>query len=326
MVQRHQWRNNMTFKKDIKLMAFVASAMFWGSGYAADNSVYIDQAGDNSTIAVTQDGSGNRIKGILANGTAGATTDHSVLAGDNQTVTIQQVGQNNVLSLGLKTAIGANGKGIDLTYIAINGGNTAYINSNNAGTGQSQGNTVNINQSGGSALTNLNLLGNDNNLNVTTTGGANNKFTAAINANQTVTTVNQSGGGGNETTLNMTGNDAQVSITTVGASNITNLTQSAAGAAGAQVLIDIIGSGNTTNVTQSGAFDHYADIKLRSGSNDNTIGLIQSGGAGSGHSTTLELLANSTNNTISITQQGAVSNLSNIKISGSHNSYTVLQK
>ena len=48
------------FRKDIRLMAFVASAMFWGSGYAADNSVYIDQTGDNSTITMTQDGSGNR--------------------------------------------------------------------------------------------------------------------------------------------------------------------------------------------------------------------------------------------------------------------------
>ena len=37
---------------------------------ATDNSIYIDQAGDNSTITMTQDGAGNRVKGILSNGTA----------------------------------------------------------------------------------------------------------------------------------------------------------------------------------------------------------------------------------------------------------------
>lgn len=307
-------------------MAAVIAAMFWGSGYAADNSVYIDQTGDNSTITMTQDGSGNRIKGILANGTAGNNTDHSVLSGNNQTVVIQQVGQNNVLSMGLKTAIGSNGKGIDLTYIATNGGNTAYINSNNDGTGQSQGNTVNINQSGGNAVTNLNLLGNDNSLAVTTAGGANNKFVATMNANETVTTINQTGGAGNETTLNMTGNKGQVSVTTVGATNITSITQSAAGAAGAQVILDIIGSGNNTTVAQSSAFDHYANIKLLSGSNDNTISLTQTGGSGVGHSATLELKASSSNNSITMTQQGSVSNLSNIKVSGSHNTYSIMQK
>ena len=49
-------------------MAFVASAMFWGSGWAADNNIYVDQAGDNSTITIRQDGSGNKVKGILING------------------------------------------------------------------------------------------------------------------------------------------------------------------------------------------------------------------------------------------------------------------
>ena len=56
-------------------MAFVASAMFWGSGWAADNNIYVDQAGDNSTITIRQDGSGNKVKGILINGNAGGTTD-----------------------------------------------------------------------------------------------------------------------------------------------------------------------------------------------------------------------------------------------------------
>lgn len=307
-------------------MAFVASAMFWGSGWAADNTIYLDQAGDNSTITMTQDGSGNKVKGILANGNPGNTTDPSVLNGNNQTITINQVGQNNVLSMGIQTSIGANGKGIDLNYSAINGGNIAIINSNNNGSGTSAGNTVAFTHSGGGAITTLDLLGSDNQLSVTTAGGANNKFTGTINANETNVLINQTGGGGNETTLNLTGNKGQVSITTVGATNITGVTQSGGGTNGANTIIDITGSGNSTSVTQSGLFDHYANIKLNAGSDGNTITLAQSGGAGTGHSATLELMAGSSTNIIGITQQGTVANLVNMKVSGSSNQYTVLQK
>ena len=40
---------------------------------AADNSIYIDQAGDNSTISVTQDGAGNTVRGIQGVGTGNTT-------------------------------------------------------------------------------------------------------------------------------------------------------------------------------------------------------------------------------------------------------------
>lgn len=316
----------MVYKKDIRLMAFVVSAMFWGSGHAADNTIYIDQSGDNSTITMTQDGSGNKVKGILSNGNAGNTTDPSVLIGNNQTITINQVGQNNVLSMGIQTTIGANGKGIDLNYSAINGGNIAIINSNNSGSGTSAGNVAAFTHSGGGAITTLDLLGSDNQLSVTTAGGANNKFTGTINANDTNVTVNQTGGAGNETTLNLTGNKGQINITTVGATNLTNITQSASGTTGAQVILDITGSGNSTTVTQSGLFDHYANIKLNAGSDGNTITLSQSSGSGSGHSATIELLAGSSTNVIGVTQQGTVANLLNMKVSGSSNAYSITQK
>lgn len=314
----------MVYTKDIKLMAFVISAMFWGSGYAADNSIYLDQAGDNSTVTLTQDGSGNKVKGII-NGAPGNTNDPAVLNGNNQTVTVNQVGQNNVLSLGLQTTV-SNGIGINLNYSAINGGNVAIINSNNDGTGTSAGNVVSFTHSGGGAITNLDLLGTENTLTVVTSGGANNKFTGTINANNTNVTVNQTLGGGNETTLNLTGNNGQVSLTTAGALNITNITQSGGGANGVNAVIDIAGSSNSTTVTQAGAYDHYAYVKLNSGSDGNIIGISQSGGSGSGHSASIELAAGSLTNTISVTQQGTVSNLVNMKVSGSSNSYTILQK
>jgi hypothetical protein len=313
-----------------KLLTILVLSAMTTMGYAADNSIYIDQAGDNSTITMTQDGSGNRVKGILLNGTAGGTTDPAKLVGNAQTINIEQTGSANVLALGVNTTQGGSvagysNIGVNLNYQVTGGNNTGYININNTGIGTASGNVVSIIQDG-SATATLNMTGASNQLTVNTAGGANNIFTGTINADETVASINQTGGGGNETTVEMTGSKGQVSLTSVGSSNITSIVQSAYGTTGAQIILDITGSGNNTSVTQSGSYDHYANIKLNAGSNDNTITLAQSGGSGTGHSTTLELLAGSSNNTIGITQQGSVANLSNIRMSGNNNSLTVLQK
>lgn len=302
-------------------MAFIASAMFWGSGMAADNSIYIDQSGDNSTITMTQDGSGNKVKGILINGTAGGITDPAKLIGNNQTINIEQTGATNVLSLGVNSTV-VGGVGVNLNYQVTDGGNTGYININNNGLGTASNNAVSIIQSGGSATTTLNMTGTGNQLTVGQSGGANNKFIGTINADQTTATINQTGGGGNETTIDMTGNKGVVSVTTVGATNITNITQSAYGTTGAQALVNINGSGNNTDIIQSGAYDHYASLTVVGSGNN--IDITQNGGSAGGHSATL-LVTGSTNN-ISLTQQGTVSQLSNIKVTGSSNNYTILQK
>ena len=313
-----------------KLLTILVLSAMATLGYAADNSIYIDQSGDNSTINMTQDGAGNKVKGILANGTAGGNTDPVKLTGDAQTVNITQTGANNVLTLGINSTQGGNvanntNIGVNLNYQVSGGNNTGFININNNGQGTASGNVVGITQDGGGTV-DLRMTGTSNQLTVNTAGGSGNIFTGDINADETVATFNQTGGGGNETTVNMTGNKGQVSVTTVGATNITSITQSASSTTGAQIILDIIGSGNDTTITQTGAFDQYANIKLNSGSNDNTITLAQSGGNTLGQKTTLELVAGSTLNTISITQQGSVDNLANIKVSGSSNSLTVLQK
>jgi hypothetical protein len=314
-------------KSDIKLMAFIASAMFWGSGYAADNSIYIQQTGDNSTITMTQDGSGNKVKGILLNGTAGGNTDPAKLSGNAQTINIEQTGAANVLALGVTSTQGGSvtgftNVGVNLNYQVTDGGNTGYININNNGLGTAVGNVVSVIQSGGNANTTLNMTGTSNQLTVETAGGANNSFIGTINADQTVTSVDQSGGGGNVTTLIMTGNKGQVDVTSVGATNITNVTQSAYGVTGAKTIIGITGSGNTTDVTQSGNFDHYASLTIAGGGN--TIDVIQNGGALGGHNTTMTVTGST--NTVSVTQQGNVSHSTNLAVTGSNNSYTILQK
>ncbi len=74
------------FKTNIKVISLAVGLLVSGASIAADNSIYIDQAGNNSTITMTQDGAGNKVKGILLNGTAGGITDVAKLIGDAQTI------------------------------------------------------------------------------------------------------------------------------------------------------------------------------------------------------------------------------------------------
>jgi hypothetical protein len=314
-----------------KLTAILALAVMSMSGavWSADNSIYIDQAGDNSTITVTQDGSGNKIKGILTNGNAGGATDPAKLVGNAQTINIEQKGANNVLALGATTTQGGSianyaNIGLNLNYQVTGGNNIGYININNNNQGSSIGSVVSIVQDGGGTAS-LTMTGTENQVTVNTADGTGNKFTANINANNVITKVDQTGGGNNETTITQTGNKGFIDIKTVGASNVTSIIQNAGGVNGAGIKLDYVGSGNQTTITQSDAYDQQADFKIRG--NDNIITLTQSGGSANGNYAKLDLVGASNNNTIGITQQGSVDNLTNIKMTNSSNNHiTVLQK
>jgi len=305
-----------------KLLTILVLSAMATLGYAADNSIYIDQSGDNSTITMTQDGAGNRVKGILTNGTAGSSTDPAKLVGNNQTVTINQAGPNNILTLGANSTVGTNGKGIDINYQVDVGGNIAFINSNNNGQGVSASNLIDIIQLGGNAVATISMLGNTNSLTVRSSGGGGNSIVANIDADNVTAVVDQTLGGGNETTLNLTGNKGSVNVTSTGATNITSVTQSGGGANGNTVGIVIDGSSNQTTVSQAGVNDNTVDYKVL-GSN-NIASIVQSGGLSIGQYAKADI--SGSNNDIGITQQGSVDNVANIKITGSFNTYRILQK
>jgi hypothetical protein len=243
---------------------------FASAALAADNSIYIDQSGDNATINVTQDGAGNVVRGIQGIGSSNTTP--STIYGDNNQVTINHIGSGNTLSLGIKTTTG-NGMTNPTVIYGVTGNNaTAVINSNNAGTGVSESNYISINQTGNTANANINMLGSGNSLTAVTAGGANNSLIATVNANSTLTTISQTGGGGNATTLNLTGDKGTVDITTVGASNTTGITQSGGATNGHSVKLDYNGSGNTTSITQSGtSADSIVNIKSVGSTNTFTV-------------------------------------------------------
>jgi hypothetical protein len=304
--------------KLLTVLLLSISAISW----ATDNSVYIEQAGDNSTITMTQDGAGNRIKGILTNGTAGANTDPAKLVGNNQTITVNQAGPNNILTLGANSTVGTNGKGIDINYQVDVGGNIGFINSNNNGIGISAGSLIDIIQLGGNAVSTISMLGNTNSLTVRSSGGGGNSIDAIIDADNVTAVVNQTLGGSNDTTLNLTGDKGTVNITSTGAANISSVTQSGGGVMGNTVGIVLDGQGNQTTVSQAGVNDNVVDYKVL-GSN-NIASIVQSGGLSIGQYAKVDI-AGSTND-VGITQQGSVDNAANIKITGSFNTYRILQK
>lgn len=246
----------------------IVAMLFSVSAFAADNSIYIDQSGDDSTIDITQTGAGNVIRGIQGVGTGNTTP--AKLYGSNSVVDIQQVGSNNTMNLGfnVSTATGY-AYGVDLTYYVTGNTGSATFNINNAGTGTAGSNLVDVRQTGNSANINLSLVGSTNSFIALTNGGSSNSIVSSINADSTVNNISMTGGGSNTLTQTITSNKATNSITTVGASNSITMTQSGtAGTSGHAFTLDLTGSSNTMNVTQSGTID--TTVNILSSGNGNT--------------------------------------------------------
>jgi hypothetical protein len=242
--------------------------LFSTSIFAADNSIYIDQSGDNSTIDITQTGAGNVIRGIQGVGTGNTTP--AKIYGNNSAIDIQQIGSTNTLNLGLNVSTAAGrAYGIDLTYYVTGNNGTATINSNNAGSGTSGSNFIDVRQTGNSAGINLNILGSKNDFTAVTSGGASNTITATINADETVSNISMTGGGSNTFTGTLSSNKGQINLTTVGASNGIVLTQTGtAGTNGHAFTLGLTGSSNSFNVTQGGTID--TTINVQSAGSGNT--------------------------------------------------------
>jgi hypothetical protein len=241
------------------------------STFAADNSIYIDQMGDNATISVTQDGSGNAVRGIQGVGTSNATP--AKIYGDGTLVAVTQIGANNTLNLGITSTIAAGaGTGTSVTYSVTGNNATATINSNANGQGTSASNTIGVTQSGNYAAATVNVLGANNQLSITTSGGNNNIVTATQNGDNNNTIISNTGGGGNSTTTSQTGDKGMINISTVGASNTTTVTQSGGGINGHSATVDISGSSNNTTIVQAGT---SADsiVNLKSVGSTNTFNI-----------------------------------------------------
>lgn len=255
------------YKKN-KIAAFVISMMLGATAVAADNSIYLDQAGDNAVIVMLQDGASNHVRGVGAS----ANDVAAKLYGDGLNVDIKQAGSGNTLDLGAQTGT-SGGVSSLIRYYAVGNNNVAIVDMNNAGSATSLANIIDVLQTGDTTATEIHMKGSNNLMQVIQTGN-NNVFQATVEAGSTQVSVNQTGGNGNQTVLDLKSNNGKVDIVTVGASNMISIAQDGpAGTNGHYAKLDLTGSGNQVSVTQNGSIDMTTNIK--SVGNSNSFSIIQ---------------------------------------------------
>ncbi len=190
----------------------LATLVLCGGVFA--NEIYIEQVGDSSTIAITQDGTGNKV------GDTGVGNEAFVGGGSN-VVTIDQIGSNNTL------AMVVNGAATGVIVDVAGSGNESTIN---CGTTQS---------AGCSGSTIKQVIAGDDNIVTQNLGTGANHYSEINIAGSTNTVTHTSTNSGAST----------VNITATGDSNIIGVTQS--GITAKTVSVNSTGNSNTVNITQS---------------------------------------------------------------------------
>jgi hypothetical protein len=258
----------------LKKIIITMMALYMVSAFAADNKIYIDQIGDNSTITMTQDGAGNTVKGPGV-----ASDDNAKIYGNGKTVLIEQVGSGNLLKLALNA--GNLGSNNSLTY-KIQGNNaTANISCDASGGKTCDNNTISVLQgtsanTSDSSTANVTINGSQNTLSTTQNGGVNQVVLASIVGSNTSTTVSMTGGAGNEFTYTAGATTAVVaatnSITTSGTGNKVTLTQDGGTGSGHSTTIDgsAGGSNNTFAITQAGTSGNSI-VSIKASGSGNTF-------------------------------------------------------
>lgn len=215
-----------------------------------NNSIYIDQVGDNNNITVTQEGSKNQIKGI---GQSAAS-----IQGNYNNITIRQ-----------GTASG-NATGKNLLELSVVGdSNNINLNQGRNSDGPNPGADSNnhyqmLNLSGSSnAVTTVQKDG--------TNSGAGHFMENTISGNSNVVNLTQQGTSGKVLFTNVNGSSNNVSVNQKETGNH-------------YLDVGLTGNGHTVNVTQEGAGNHAATINLTNAGASGTVNLNQSGATGQTYS------------------------------------------
>jgi hypothetical protein len=249
---------------------------------AADNTIYIDQAGDFSNITINQDGSGNQVRSLAAK-TSNNPIDPAIIRGNNVNVNINQTGANNKMNLGIDASMGTS-KSVDLTYSTVNQGN--LTGSNNIATFQlgtsgtkASDTIVSVIQLNGSNTADVSMIGSDNQLTAIQSGGGA-TLISTVDAAGTRQDITTAGGSGNSVTTNLTGDNGNVYVKVQGTTNTIDIAQSGSGGSTGHVAwMDINGTGNTVTLAQSGSpVANVFNLKVGSAGNaatSNTYNITQ---------------------------------------------------
>jgi hypothetical protein len=138
--------------KRLFLLLLTCSNLLW----AADNSTYIDQSGDYTSVLVQQDGAGNTVRGVSNT----ARDNPSIMYGDANYINIEQKGSGNTLGFSIQTKTPSTTMSwtseytsaamTSNSYVVTTTGNTntTLIDSNGDGKSTSYGNGVYLQQVG----------------------------------------------------------------------------------------------------------------------------------------------------------------------------------
>lgn len=199
-------------KGTLLVMALMTSSLTLAQ--STQNSIYIDQVGDNATITLTQEGQGNQV------GDTNTQTPFT-LEGSGQTVSITQTGNSNKINGDIKQSDGST------TTVNMTGDSN-----------QLQFDVGNSADTSGSTST-LTVEGSSNDITINQ-----GKVSAATNLNQTMTVT----GDLNIVTQNIETNDVTNNITLQGDQNVLNTTQN--GQPGKNIDLNVVGNQNQFNINQ----------------------------------------------------------------------------
>jgi hypothetical protein len=265
-----------------KLLTILVLSAMSTLGYAADNSIYIDQSGEFANITINQDGAGNQVRGLQASGGDDKTVA-SVIRGNGVNVNVNQTGSTNKMDLGINAIMSGN-KSVDFTYSTVNSGNLTGSNNTaifqlGTSTATLANSIVSVTQVNGLNYAEVRMQGSDNTLNALQSGGGA-SLTALVNASGTNQQITTAGGTGNMISTNLTGQNGQVTLNVMGATNTISIAQDGTGGTtGHQAIMDINGTGNTVNLAQAGSpAANMFNLKVGSAgsaANSNTYNITQ---------------------------------------------------
>lgn len=265
-----------------KLLTILMLSGMTTLGYAADNSIYIDQSGDFANVTINQDGAGNQVRGLQSSG-GDDKTIASIIRGNSVLVNINQTGSTNKLDLGIDATVSGT-KSVDLTYSTVNSGNITGSNNTaifqlGTSTATLSNSVVSVIQVNGGNNAEVRMTGNDNQLTALQSGGSA-SLTSLVNASGTRQNITTAGGTGNQVSTTLTGNNGAVDVNVMGATNVISIAQSGdGGSVGHQAVMDINGTGNSVTLNQSGTANaNVFNLKLGSAgtaANSNVYNVIQ---------------------------------------------------
>ena len=258
-----------------KILTLLMILITWsGLTLAADNSTYIDQSGDNTSVLVQQDGAGNTVRGI--NSTARDTP--AVMYGDSNYINIEQKGSGNTLAFGVQTKVtdttmswSAEYTHADMTsnsfvYTVVGNSNMATIDSNSDNKNTSVGNGVYMMQVGNSNTSSVVMRGTNNGVSVGMVG-SNNTLSSAIDGTNNIQDLYILGDS-NTLSFTQTGENNGIIGGANGYGNTLRLIQQDFGRT---VRIEVLGNTNSISIAQAGSADSPVNIIFRGNYNNYNV-------------------------------------------------------